>query len=1224
MNLTRRQSEVIRHRDSSLLVSASAGSGKTEVLARRVAGLIADPARPCRVDQLLVVTFTRAAAAELRTRVARMLREAAENATDAALRNHLRRQELLIDTADISTIDSWCHRVVREHYVAAGIDPTFGVLANEDAKLLRARVLDRLFDHIYRDEGELAKRAKSWLRRAASPSDEFMRKQLTALNDFRANLIDPDGWLARQRRVAALPPNEARSAAFEQIAAALREEISFQIGQVSQLSAGDDAIRAAGETYVNQLSQWRNGLANSSQLKDVLGQIEVLGKSSRARNAPNAWLIEPFRSWLKSRLKDKWPLADIDTFAAAEEKLNPHILTLIDLEAEYQSRLTAEKNRIGEYDFGDIQRRCLQLLGAATSSADQSLPPTSVAAKLRRRYEHVLIDEFQDTSPVQFELFRLITRDAAGTTNGFMVGDVKQSIYGFRRAEPRLFIQIADAYRRGPDRGTVMFLSDNFRSRPLLLRAFNEVFAAVFARSLGGTDFSDDERLAAGRPDDANALPGAPLRVLLLPEPVAAKRNDLADAPNTEESSDAELLERIEREALIVAAEIRQLLSVGPQIARRRADGAIESSPIRLSDIVVLLRAVAKNAPYVAQVLREAGIATVTAGRDPVLSAQEVMDVRAALTLIANPGQSLPLAAYLRGPLVGLNSRELFEIRRAADSSDPPATPSARKPDFCDAVAWYRVNGPDEALRSRLVAADSQLNQWRMFARGAELVDVIRRIIADGALRHFALGLRGGRERVELLSALVTAARNFAQRGGAGVAEFVEYLDQLDEEDIEPEAPITTGEDAVRVMTIHASKGLEFPVVFLMNAGAKFRRSGQALALDIDGGIGLSFTDYPDKQKLKNPASQLNGDRQRRRDLEEELRLLYVAMTRAREQLIITGHAKPECWPEIQATHARGGPIPLMDRLDANCFLDWLLPAVAARKLTQIAADRPALAEVVEIKSESASPAIAAAEITLPSPAALASAIVDDRASNDWHNRSLSLLRARIDLTAANLPALLSVSALKQMSEPIDDVPPGRFGYETLAALAPPTFAATESHDGRALGTAVHRFFEHVDFVALGRAGVQHEMDRLTRASTLSPEEAALLPISDIEWFASTPEAQQIGAAGDRLRRELPFVFAMPLRAASDHTILRGVVDLLIIEPDGLTIFDYKTDRMSSDAEFRGRIATYSTQIQLYGWALADIFGRPVRRAALIFLSRRVMIEVGPASRDAMTLIRGA
>ena len=1209
MNLSDAQRAAVEHRGSNLLVAASAGSGKTEVLARRCRSLIADPRHPCTIDQLLVVTFTRAAAVELRARVGRMLREAATETRDRRLRDHLRRQEVLVGTAEIGTIDAWCVRVVREHFAATktGVDPAFSVLGPEQATLLRNEVLDELFEWLYMADDELAAAARAWILRHSKPTDGFLRDFVLALNRYREHLVNPDQWISWQLELHTRDEAAVRAEAAYVLADALSAECAFQHEQLGDVigAAESGVARSQLREYRKSVAAWRNRLDNAEAVGPVVDDIAGFRFPGKARDCAGrdaALRGEVKGRWFEKRLKKRWDSEWVENVLAHAGRVAELVVTLLRLEERYRVLLDAKKRARGAYEFGDVLRMALDLLG--TPAEGQRREPTPIAHALQCRYEHILVDEYQDTSPVQVELLRLVARSEPGQSNRFMVGDLKQSIYGFREAEPRLFADLIDLFTRKSKEGRVKLLTDNFRSHGDLVEGLNELFATLFDLKLGGTGYAGDERLHARRDEIENSTLDAEPRIEL-----QLVFDDSSDADESDETDGEEVpLERIEREARVVAQRIHALLEAETQIPERDARGEVRLRPLRLADIVILLRSAKGNASLLAGVLRAAGIPCVAAGRESILDSLEVQDVRCALALLVNRQQDVALASYLRGPMVGLSAAQLLEVRRVAPGVG-----------FVTAVETYRSGGGDPRLARQLDLAVTQLDKWGVAARTQELPLLLRQILRDTGHGLFARALKGGEHRVAMLRALETLAVEFAERGQPGVAEFVEHLDALIEQDVRPVMTPATGADVVRIMTIHAAKGLEFPVVFLLNTGAAFSRRPQRGALECDEqrGIGLEFFDYPDRARLASAAFGVSRQAAMQRELEEELRLLYVAATRARERLVIVGHTSAKKWDELRERYRDAAePPPLISRLSAASMLEWVMMGVASGHPDSPVGDtRPV------IRVETRAGGIDSPNEKAPGsePAASDATELTD-ADRDWIERGRAAVGATPDISLAQRPAVLSVSAVKQQAARSgdEDVP---LGLDFAAPLREPAFASrTTQADGRVIGDAYHRFMQLADLRRLTSAeAVRRQLDRLVSDGRLTEDEAALIQIGDLTWFANTDEGRLVAHSVETCRRELPFVYTPPL--GDERILVRGVIDLLLQTEAGLVVLDYKTDRPRDDADWRRRIDAYSVQLQLYAAAARQIFGREVVGALLIFLREHRVVSVSIESPTLETLL---
>ncbi len=1187
MGLTGQQQRIVDHRGGNLLVSASAGSGKTETLARRCMALLTDAEAPCGVDELLVVTFTRAAAAELRSRLARMLAETLAQAQPAPQRAHLRQQQALLDTADIGTIDAWCFRLLREHYSAAGVDPAFTVISPEDAELLRAGQLDELMLWVCTTPDELADGARRWIECNVNANDRFLRVLLDKLSRFEDHLLDPASWRRRQIDVYSQPEPDQKAAARRRIALAIARECEFQCTQLAALAdaGSDERTRAVLDRYRDALTEWRAQLGDPQRLNAVVSDIGSRSLFRGRRSSADAPFLDGLqKKWFEARLKKPWSYEHVaglieDAPAAAERAL-----TLLRLAERFQQGLEAAKRRRGVLEFSDLLRAALRVLGNAGPAGD--LSPTPLARKLRARYAHVVVDEYQDTSRLQVELLRLVTRAAPEPGNRFMVGDIKQSIYGFREAEPRLFNEQVAAFDQGREPGVVQHLSDNFRSHGDLLDGLNAIFANLFDAELGGSAYGDKERLVARRGDLPNpALDQAPrIELHLIDEPKRSAHAVVADPQ-----------EHYEREARLAAERIAGLFDAGAQVQHPLPDGRPELRPLRLGDIVILLRSATFRAGQLAGELRRLGVRAVATGRESILDAQEVVDVRNVLALLCNRRQDIPLAAYLRSPYAGLSAADLLAIRRIRP-----------KGEFSLAVlAAARGEGDIPAvLRERLTGALGRLDAWQTAARELDPPALVQRILRETQAELLARARPLGAHRVALIESFLNLVRQASAGASGGLADFVRRLSGLARQESAPSATPTVSDDAVRIMTIHAAKGLEFPVVLLLDAGARFPDHASTLECDEDEGLGLECADYPSRRVLRTVAHPLAKRIRRQRELDEELRLLYVAATRAREKLIVIGHRPPGAWDAACLRHPPGVKPLLLARQTADSLLEWLLIGVAAGGAHQPAPGRSALVSITTHD--------AGAFAERPPPRAARGTTPGAPVDAAWVSAARELLSAAPDLRLAQHESVVSVSRLKQRSAGDLEADAPSVAGRAPEALARPAWLADQA-DARAAGVATHRLLQYVRLAALAsRQSLREEIERLLREGRLTPREARLIRVDALTWFAATPDGRWLIERAHLCRREVAFVYGWPVGVEDERQVVRGVIDCLVEEPESLVLLDYKTDHVRSADSLAERTRGYSTQVRLYARAAEALFGRPVRRALLVYLRQRQVIEVPP------------
>ncbi len=1207
MKLRPAQQAAVEHAQGNLLVVASAGTGKTTVLTQRCIYLLTQMEPPCRIDELLVVTFTRAAAAELKSRLSEALRDQIASTRDPRLREHLRQQQALLDAADIGTIDSWAGRLVRQHFDLLDIDPGFVVLSEQDAGLLAEDVLDALLEATWSTGGPLADKLRAWLLAERSRSDQRLRQLVRALHALRDNLLDPDTWLAAQRAFWSQPPASLRSSLRARIARAIRAECAMQIEQLDAwLAGGDaDALVAVLSRYRERLETLRSSLADP-QAVERLSFDRMFPTIRRSQiGDPIADRLEQIKKrWFSKRLKEPW--ADLPGLLDAAEPIGQRIVTLIDLEQRFHDRLLEEKRRRGALEFGDVLRLALGLLGQR--NPDGTYAPSAIAERLRQQYRHVLVDEYQDTSPVQVELLRLVSRDAG---NRFLVGDVKQSIYGFRQAEPGLFVELVRAVQTGRIPGQVQALGENFRSHGAVLEPLNAIFERLFEPDFGGSDYGPQERLTACRPEPANpTLDGHPRVELALFEPPQPPTRNRGHANHDDEAAEEQPaggglddLERIEREATWAALRIRELLASGTRVPEYRPDGHVHLRPLEPGDIVILLRSARQNAPLAAARLRELGIPAVVLGRESMFDCPEVQDALTILRLIANLRQDIPLAAYLRSPAVGLSDDELLTIRRAA-----------RGPFFHAVLRFGRNDEPTtESLRRRLRTALDRLVHWRRRARHLELPALLREILRDTGLPLVAAARPPAEYRVAMLRALEFLAAEFRAGGREGVREFVDFIDRLEDQELLPAVTASLRSDVVRIMTIHAAKGLEFPVVFLLNTGARFEARGpqHPLLADVDEGLAFDSDDVPAGRRWISPCKPLIHAARRMRERAEELRLLYVACTRARELLLIAGHLDADTREQIRQRFSPStGRISLFDRLSAQSIAEWLLAAIHAGGLDAPTSPAPVrLIEDPPLDGASAPPRPAQTQRETRSPTPPLS-----EADQAWLERAWRQITQPPDTKLSHIPAAISVSELKHRAafQAGADRPETGIEVDTRGrAAAPvrlprPRFAQAITTGGTDIGTAYHRFLQFADLARLDAPrDVHRQIEQLCAAARLSAADAAAIDTDDIVWFARSALGRRVAGHAQALIREQPFVYGRDVGIDGEWTLLRGVIDLLWREPEGWCLIDFKTDRPRRSDDWKQRLRIYRAQLSAYAEAITAITSERVAGCWLVFLRAR-------------------
>ena len=891
-----------------VLVSAAAGSGKTAVLAERCAYLVCDAEGRCDVTSLLVVTFTRAAAAEMRERIELALRRRLTPATEPTHLERLTRQTRLLGNASIGTLHAFCIDLLREHFQLVGLDPAFTILDEDQSVLLRRQIAEQLFSERY--DAEDADAFHHFVEDYGRKDDDDLIGKVLSAAALLESIVDPQAWLAEARH--RLEEAAARPLAESELGKELIDEINRLLDEL-------DGLFEAATTTVARFPEMRAYRPHLAELRTFIDRWKaVLNKSGYAAFAV-AVLIELPRipsiragtpgkdecksavDALRNAMKPEGTLACWCRFTEAEWRdgtartIEPTEVFL-DLVQEFAARFAAAKRAQRVLDFGDLERLTLQLL-------DDHGEPTDIARLCRRRYAHVLVDEYQDINEVQERILQRLSRDGDGRGgNLFCVGDVKQSIYRFRLAQPENFRHRAERFGRGKARngGQVIDLRTNFRSRPAVLDCLNALFERMMIGPAMEITYDETHRLGAPEQSAYDCLPckDSPVELHLL----------------TDDSSDET---KAEREGAFVASQIRKLMSDQTEIVDRSTG---TTRKLKFSDIAVLLRSLKGKADDFATALRMAGIPVYSDSNSGFFETQEVRDLRALLAVMDNAQHDVPLAAVLRSPLLRL------EYPEDAMAAARLAYPSDAVP-FHAAIAQH-VATFDTDLRQAM----QTISQWRALANQRPLDETLQTILRDSGYLAYIAALHDGEQRVANVQAFLDRARRFCQSAQRqDLSRFRQFLDALaNESDIGQPSIAAAAGDAVRITTVHRAKGLEFAVVFVPDLGKKHSMQSTAgsILVDRNGYVGLAVVDQDLRVQYPSLAQLMAKSAIRRQILAEELRVLYVAATRACERLILVGSCtckSRDGWKGRFATHV--GPLPADVMLSASTPLEWIASA---------------------------------------------------------------------------------------------------------------------------------------------------------------------------------------------------------------------------------------------------------------------------------------------------------
>ena len=1283
MKFTPEQQRVIELHNSNILVSAAAGSGKTAVLVERIIRMICDGEHPADIDRLLIVTFTNAAAAEMRERIAAgiIARLEADPGNE-----HIQKQSALLHNAQITTIDSFSLFLIRNHFNEIGLDPDFRVADEGEIKLLQQEVLAQLLEDAYAGnfvpEEALTSREgygnEGTVPEMEAPEqfhacveyfcpggrESVLEQHILNLSRYAGSFPWPAEWLEERKNDYAAGDMEAL--VHSDYGQYLTERVNRtvegcleKLREVKRLCELPDGPYMYGELTEAEIEQLER-LTSCKDLEEQAAKVPTVtfgrlpSKKDDSVDPAKRELAKAIRNSVKDTLSDlsesyfKTPLElAVEQGKACREPLR----ILLDLVLEFDRRLLAAKQERHLIDFSDMEHYALQILlkrekveesdgtGTDRTETKYRIVPSDVAMEYRQYFQEILIDEYQDSNLVQEYLLSAISGEEEGRYNRFMVGDVKQSIYKFRLARPELFLEKYDTYQETGDLCRID-LAKNFRSRIQVVDAVNGVFSRIMSREIGGIAYDDKAALYPGAVYPAQEDPAYGSELLLIRKPEKGEREESGIGEQHAEGAgvlvDYDNVRQLE--ALAIAARIKQLK--GSLKVMEKSTG--ELRPVRYSDMVILLRTTSGWDEEFKKILEQQGIPVYITSKTGYFGALEVQELLQFLRVLDNPRQDIPLFGVMQSVFGGFTQEEIAQIRSGGEGHSrkrmtlyealKEVAQSGRTVEEGEEISAGESAGEEAELSQKADTFLQRIGHYRDLTPFTSIRDLLQRILDDYDYLNYVTALPAGSKRRANVEMLLTKASAFEKTSYFGLFHFIRYMEQLEKYDVDYGEADTLDEnaDVVRIMSIHKSKGLEFPVVFVSGLSKRFNMqdANQSLIVDMDLGVAVDYVDSVRRIKNKTLRRTVLSAKMKEDNLAEELRVLYVALTRAREKLILTAvlDKADEKWELAQMTGQER--LTYLDFCEAGSYMDFLLPilpqtgiAVKTLRTEDLAVEE--LREQLRMGDRREQlRLIACGETTL----------TGDPEENE---RKLMYLRERFAYQYPHpglqkLYTKTTVSELKiaAMAEK-DEAAFHTFEEKEVVPYIPGFRREQEKVSGAVRGNAFHRTMELLDFTylftesglftgcpnnyeeyrrGLDKNRLQNRLEEFLQRETISlrltEEYAKAVSLPKILNFLEQELAYRMWRAQEQglLYREQPFVLGIdakrldPDLPEGEKVLIQGIIDVFFIEDGEIVLLDYKTDVIDSLEALWNR---YNVQIQYYEEALTKLMQMPVKERIL-------------------------
>ncbi len=1165
--LTPQQKQAVEDRGGKLLVSAAAGSGKTKVLVDRLLGYLTDENNPANLDDFLIITYTKAAASELRGKIAAKLNEAIAAQPED---RHLQRQMQRLFLTKISTVHGFCADVLRQYAYRLELSADFRVADENECRELRETVLSDLLDRVYGTAAEDADFRAFVDTQGLGRDDRLVAEIVLKVYDSARCHLDPDGWLQGCLDAAAVEGmlDAGQTLWGRYLMADLFSNLDCQISVMrscAELAENAEGMEKPAANLRDTLYQLEH-LRASSCWDEIVARKDIdFGRLTFPRKGIDAALADQIKACRKAckRSCERYLRGFADGSATVLQDLmesEAGTRGLIALVRQFETEYGRAKRSRRVLDFSDLEHKMLDLVLGTRRSG-----PTAAAREIGARFREIMVDEYQDSNGVQDAIFTALTEERQ---NCFMVGDVKQSIYQFRLADPEIFLQKYRSYVHAqtamPKQGRKVLLSANFRSGGEVISAVNDVFSDCMSPTVGGLHYGEEEMLREGIPH--KPLPDAAVELY----GITVREDTYAE------------------EATFTARRIQELLDGSHMV--RSGEGY---RPILPEDIVILLRSPGSVGARFQQALEDRGIRCSSGGGTDLLQTEEIGTLRSLLQTIANPRQDIPLISALASPVFGFTADDLAAVRGKQKWGC-----------FYDALRADQSKKTNQFLCA--------LEKLRKSARMNTIAELLEEIFRLTRMDSIYAAMPGGASRAANLQTFYGLATDYEATSRRELSQFLEYLDSMEDKGLKTDAEEASG--AVTIMSIHKSKGLEFPVVFLCGLSREFNRESlrAQVLCDRELRLGLSVADTVNRVRYPAISKRAIVAKAAAESLSEELRVLYVAMTRARDRLIMT-YASRNLESDLQDIALRSG---IGDRAlltrDVVCPGEWVLLSALQRSEAgefHNLGGRPGMVRVSDhpwiIRVVEAPPGENGGQAAQERTAELPVGAVEQ-------------LQAALSFSYAHQPATQTPSkqtatqrkGRRKDEEAAEEAEEPRHIHRSWRK---PSFAA-EGVRGTAYGRAVHAAMQYIRYSACGSAeGVRDEIQRLVSQRFLTAEQGSLIDCEALAAFFASEIGGRLRSGTQHIRE---FKFSILDEGSNygeglegEHVLLQGVVDCALLEEDGITILDFKTDRVTQ-ASLPRLVESYRSQVKTYAHALSRIYQRDVKASYLYFFELNQFVEV--------------